>query len=64
MTETLKAGGAEIVSKPMAFYVKGSEGPAPQRRTRKSGHMGRGPAQESRSVAAGGKARGKKGLRP
>ncbi|MDQ0079409.1 hypothetical protein [Arthrobacter oryzae] len=27
MTETLKAGGAEIVSKPMAFSVKGSEGP-------------------------------------
>lgn len=27
MTETLKVGGAEIVSKPMAFHVKGSEGP-------------------------------------
>lgn len=27
ITESLKAGGAEIVSKPMAFYVKGSEGP-------------------------------------
>jgi flavodoxin len=27
MTESLKAGGAEIVSKPMAFYVRGSEGP-------------------------------------
>jgi len=27
MTEILKAAGAEIVSKPMAFYVKGSEGP-------------------------------------
>lgn len=27
MTESLKAGGAEIISKPMPFYVKGSEGP-------------------------------------
>jgi flavodoxin len=27
MTESLKTGGAEIVSKPMAFYVKGTEGP-------------------------------------
>lgn len=27
MTESLKAGGAEIVSKPMVFYVKGTEGP-------------------------------------
>jgi flavodoxin len=27
MTESLKAGGAEIVSQPMPFYVKGSEGP-------------------------------------
>ncbi|WP_427172860.1 flavodoxin family protein [Arthrobacter sp. 92] len=27
MTASLKAGGAEIVSKPMAFYVKGTEGP-------------------------------------
>ncbi|MDV8149895.1 flavodoxin family protein [Arthrobacter sp. B10-11] len=27
MTESLKTGGAEIISKPMAFYVKGSEGP-------------------------------------
>jgi flavodoxin len=27
MTESLKTGGAEIVSKPMAFFVKGTEGP-------------------------------------
>lgn len=27
MTAALKQGGAEIISKPMAFYVKGTEGP-------------------------------------
>jgi flavodoxin len=27
MTKALRTGGAEIISKPMAFYVQGSEGP-------------------------------------
>ncbi len=27
MTKSLRTGGAEIISKPMAFYVQGSEGP-------------------------------------
>ncbi|QCP00329.1 flavodoxin family protein [Arthrobacter sp. 24S4-2] len=27
MTKSLRAGGADIISKPMAFYVQGSEGP-------------------------------------
>lgn len=27
MTKVLKKGGAQVISKPMAFYVKGTEGP-------------------------------------
>jgi hypothetical protein len=27
MTASLRAGGADIVSEPLPFYVKGSEGP-------------------------------------